>query len=1407
MTKRIFEADILSQTLPFKERLDWEDFQLFCTDLLKTNAEYADVRDYLKQGNRQDGIDIYASPIKNTKSTVAQCKLERYISPSELNSIVEKFITGSFAANTGRFILCTSFDFKSEKAEQAIAAIRTRLKDSDVEFIVWDKSGLEAELRINPRPQLVARYFGEEIARAFYGEVFNEWINQYRKVEKYFYKLKEEYVDRTLSRHGDLDAQQHFVYEDDRQKYSIIDLYKKPSQEEGKKIILLSTAGFGKTFEAEHLASYYADKSKMLFPIKISLSDYEGQTINELLSLYKDWEHVPKELLLLIFDGLDEIGYNHQSKFSNHLNQFTEANPKTNIFVSSRYNAYDLAYPPLRNFEVFILNEFSKQDIDKYISKNIDKKISEFYKKIEVGSFAGLIVNPYYLTRLVRFFKDSKGEFPKNKSSLFERILFERFDFDNSKYKTQLNRKRFKEIAQAIAFFMTAMDKKVIDQDMLEYIVPDAEERLTFSKFFLLTKNSDERNEWSFEHKNLQEYLCALFFQQISFEKLKSQITFKYAPNILQPHYLNTISFLFDIASEEIFIPLFDWLYKSQPELLVRFEKDRIDKKIRFEIVKRILEYYGNKDLSLYSSKNFTVKELVDFVEIDSQVLNYLETKLFDPNTTDWMVYDIISFISEFSNPYVHRERIVQAIIRTLPARLQFPQLASNCIRTLIDLNFLDVAIANHIFNSGIDFNNFEIRSAMVSYLHRAELSEEYFDFIIESRKVYAEGQKEITTYGPNELFNLIITKIKKPENIKKTLRLALNDIEFISDGHSSKKANLKNDEVGKFLVNAKEAFRNDVSIVPLVYRVFCKDRHLSYDRELSKHFKDFFKNTIGVFPVFQKFYKYSRTGRDLFLFIDENGCEFLLNEYRNWHITDMLMSQFRNLISHENRDLFLKFQSTLESEFGDKFVIEDKDVDYAKLREGYVEKNQQMLLRRDEFFEEADRIFEAIGKEKITSEDLWTYENRHILKFQSSLVLETFHHRCRGKEKDMQQLIGFLMNDDKWEWFKIKKIKELLKNDKNGKPIDPKLISIAENWCLNKIQTMDYSNAVTQTAEDQISCNSQVVFNNELFSLLNLEIEDEILLKMLPSDFNGGLNNDLGLSATIISKVRDKKLLKATVLDNIEKGLPSWVLRTHFAICDNLGYSECLPKLYETIIKNRYLSYFDKNKLTGYYFNLGGKVQDFETYFTSLPNKINYSSWRWYLIQNAANNRLEFAIPPLLQAINAIDQPDENKLEACRLLIKLERIEGLLFWKEYVVNNRNLPFDHRQEVIIQHGPQMEVSTTVPLLIEVLEFTYANNLHTTIKFPYSIEEAVYAILHAIALKSIVNLEYVLEVLTQLYRGYKGMPFARHIEFHKERISQDFYRQQIPTLNLNDVINVYREFQRYTEAYFSNNKPI
>ena len=102
----------------------------------------------------------------------------------------------------------------------------------------------------------------------------------------------------------------------------------------------------------------------------------------------------------------------------------------------------------------------------------------------------------------------------------------------------------------------------------------------------------------------------------------------------------------------------------------------------------------------------------------------------------------------------------------------------------------------------------------------------------------------------------------------------------------------------------------------------------------------------------------------------------------------------------------------------------------------------------------------------------------------------------------------------------------------------------------------------------------------------------------------------------------------------------------------------------------------------------------------------------------------------------------------------------------------------------------MPVDKAVPVLIEVLEFTYANNLHETCRFPDSIEEAVYAIFHAIAMSSLRSFEVVMAAFNTLIAKYLGESFLRLIAHHKERMAQDFYRQYSVEYSLGEVISIY-----------------
>ena len=1381
-------------TLPFKEVLSWESFQTFCTDVLASDPQFSDARDFLKQGNKQEGIDVYAIPKGDGEMTVAQCKGKNYIAPSEVKEIIRVFLEGNLSGKVQKFILCTNFDFSTKAAEEAIANARNTLTAEGIDFVVWDKAGLEKELRIHPKPQIVTHYFGEEIASAFYGSLYQNWIKQYRKVTKRTYEAQADHIERTLTPIGELNKERSYFFESDEPLETLHSIFTPVFKETGKRVVMLSLAGFGKTWEMKQLAANFTDEGKVLFPILNYLRDYEGQSIDALLQLHEiDWGYIPKEILLLIFDGLDEIKGEHFQTFINHLNQFAEAHPKVNIIVSSRFNFYNLEFSSLREFEVYLLNEFTTKDVNAYLSKNLGHDEATFNQKINSTGFSDYLKHPYYLSRLVRFFKDKSIPFPSNKPELFERVLFERFEKDRNNYGVKLPRTSFICYAEKVAFCLTMLGKSSLSEEELEAIISDENTRTAFKKFFLLMPDMTTTGELSFEHKNLQEFLCASFLQRFPFDTAKQLLTLPHAPNTLQPKLLNTVSFLFGIAEESFFQELLAWIKSSQPRVLVRFEKDRISKEVRVEIFKQIIDYQNSKNLSLYHSSNFSIKDLASFVELDIYLLNYLEELIFNPETNDWLAHDIIYLLSIHEKAYTIKSKLTEIILRVLSTRNHFSDFAAGCINALVEIDSFSENTVNLILDSGIDFNQFDIRAAFVSYLDKGGLAEKHVDFVLESIPIYQKGQEQTVRYGTNERLEQIIISFKKPESIKKVLQWMIRRPELVNERSIDHAIHFSQEAVAKILESAQNAYAGDRSILRCVYRIFVKDRHLVHDDKYAESFKKFFAATCGEFAMFKKFYQRKEYEHDAILFITIEGCDFLLNEYGAGKITDEKMTLFRNWC-WVNRSLFGYFQDKLLQKYGDKFAIDETVIDYDKIwRENEI-KNQQMLLDREFFFEEAEQYAQAIGKENFTSKDLWDHENSKLVPFQRSLVATTVRGCVRKTHKTMDEAVGELHKDENWEWFKIQEIKDLLAHRKEEETIDPLLIRFAEEWCLKKMQSLDYENAVQQTVNDSWSVNGEVHFNNELYALLRMDVDDELLLKVLMSDTTGGMNKgNLGLAGVIANKVQDKELLKQVILGNLKKELPIMVLRAHLALCHQLRYLECLPTLFEVIISHPFMSTHEKTVLTDYYLELGGSISDFQSYLAdNVPKENHYISWAWYLLEKLKDEQPALVSKCLLDALEDPDQLEMNKIQACSLLISMNEIEGLFYWREYVITNRRLPFDHRQDIIIQHGPQMPVDKTVPILIEVLEFTYNNNLHEKLRFPDSIEDAVYAILYAVAIVNQHSFETVLTALDVTETKFSELPIIRQISFAKERIAQEFYKQQNVEYNLNDVLLLYND---------------
>ncbi|PTS95656.1 hypothetical protein DBR11_20985 [Pedobacter sp. HMWF019] len=78
MPPKVVIVNEVLDRLPIGEVLEWKPFEQFCTDVLASRMNIVDVREYLQQGNDQDGIDIYATESGINALTVAQCKLKTY---------------------------------------------------------------------------------------------------------------------------------------------------------------------------------------------------------------------------------------------------------------------------------------------------------------------------------------------------------------------------------------------------------------------------------------------------------------------------------------------------------------------------------------------------------------------------------------------------------------------------------------------------------------------------------------------------------------------------------------------------------------------------------------------------------------------------------------------------------------------------------------------------------------------------------------------------------------------------------------------------------------------------------------------------------------------------------------------------------------------------------------------------------------------------------------------------------------------------------------------------------------------------------------------------------------------------------------------------------------------------------
>ncbi len=152
-------------TLPFGS-LTWENFERLCYRLALKQGVFDHVARYGRQGQAQQGIDIFART-PDGRYSVWQAKRYASYTPHNLKSAIESFLEGSWVDQTDTLVIAVQASLEDVKLQDEIERQVKRLADKKIALEVLGGDALVE--RIRPHKELVSDFFGRAWLEAIYG--------------------------------------------------------------------------------------------------------------------------------------------------------------------------------------------------------------------------------------------------------------------------------------------------------------------------------------------------------------------------------------------------------------------------------------------------------------------------------------------------------------------------------------------------------------------------------------------------------------------------------------------------------------------------------------------------------------------------------------------------------------------------------------------------------------------------------------------------------------------------------------------------------------------------------------------------------------------------------------------------------------------------------------------------------------------------------------------------------------------------------------------------------------------------------------------------------------------------------------------------------------------------------------
>ena len=1101
-----------------------------------------------------------------------------------------------------------------------------------------------------------------------YGKLqeFNTFLNDYNSIPDYLSRKvcsAEDYNSSTIS----------FLSDYSERIFQVI--------EKNKHVLLLSGGGMGKTTELKQIAHHYSQSNNSYNPIFVSLNKYTSKNISEYFP--NNWELVPKNELLVILDGFDEIQSKDRMDAIREIKQFVDDYPEIHVIISCRNNFYNIETEnisaTLSDFKSYILVGLEHDEIEHYVKIKLSSKSTEFFSSIIHYNLYDLLKNPFYLIHLTKLF--IKNDFlPSSKAEIFKALLYPIIQIDIAHYQTarELEQEKDKIIdtLEIIALSMECLSRNYITDDEFKQLVPDDFSRELINYCTTWKKQGKNEVTWQFEHNNFQEYLAAKKLSNLPIETIKKYISFGPDYDKINPSWISTIYFLISLYGNQ---DLIDWILIVNQKLCVKFESDIIDESKRIQIFMAIFDEYKSKKI-LIGGGWFESYELARFGQ-SHEVIGFLLNEA--QNSVHYTtIVNSIELLCDLEIPLTERNEVKGFLIKYVLDSNCSELVQNHALRCLSVKNFDSKETIDQIV-SILKLSEIEsIRSGLYYLLSNSDHIDEYIDVFLYGVNFVFDRD----VLSGSELMYLLkgLNNTKSPESIKKILTFFTNNMEYLDRLYHQ-------DEI-PFLNNSADAYLEDSSILDSCLELL-KVYSLNYGYlNRNKILLNFFEMTGTRLDAFKKLYSNRSEEKHPFMVLadlaDLSCLEFIIEEHKEDKITEDEMWNFKHLLNFTNKEMSILFNNLTNVNFGNRFIPpQEVDSDGEKRS---VPNDIDLLFNKELFIEEVEGVFETDAIQEFTSEEL------SLLRINpnfSNLVIHTLIKVANEETVSLKIALDYINKLD-WDLFCVDEIYYKLERSEeiNFSDNQKKIIS---DWCISQLSNVDFKQSISKNGKS-VNANRITIILWRFLREFSFLYPTSTLLDMISFDwFEKG---DL-VGIEYLEMQLDFQDMKKRVLENLDEGIEiDFVLSNHIVFCKKHNIKDIIEYSLDIIVdENR--DYGTRKLALDTTSEMSDTFSELEEILPNIQDK-----FKWTVVRELMDKNGDSCESYLLNIID--NGNEEDQLKAAGHLMELQNLKGIEFYVDWVKKHNKYPYYDIGSPL----RTLDRSESIPHLLELLKISYRDDL-------------------------------------------------------------------------------------------------